>query len=236
MHATAHRCSFMRLHTGVHACDCTQVFMHATAHRCSCTRLHTGVHACDCTQVFMHVTAHKGWMNTVRESALKVDSRRKKPLLHRGIEPASTACLSDALPTELHPTPFPLNGSNLPRVHEICSLCYGMNTDFPNAPGKEYLFQASAVQMVTQQLFYAFFSDMHPSRHHSWLCVHVARDSLRGYDHFSEAISFEVSSIWTRLSWCKGYSYSECEWGSFFFFLRMMREGATVTRLENFPS
>ena len=54
-----------------------------------------GVNACDCTQ---------GRTDTVRESALKVDWE-KNPLLQCGIEPASAACRSDALPTWLHPFP-----------------------------------------------------------------------------------------------------------------------------------
>ena len=54
----------------------------------------TDVNACDCT---------RGCTDTVRESALKIDSGRKIPCPHRGIEPASAACRSDALPTELHP-------------------------------------------------------------------------------------------------------------------------------------
>ena len=57
----------------------------------------TDVNACDCTQ---------GCTDTVRESALKVDSGEGGgifPSPHRGIEPASAACRSDALPTELHP-------------------------------------------------------------------------------------------------------------------------------------
>ena len=43
--------------------------------------------------------------DTVRESALKVDSE-KNPLPHRGIEPASAACRSDTLRTELDPHPL----------------------------------------------------------------------------------------------------------------------------------
>ena len=55
--------------------------------------MRTDVNACDCA---------RGCTDTVREPALKVDWE-KNPLLHRGIEPASAACRSDALPTELHP-------------------------------------------------------------------------------------------------------------------------------------
>ena len=58
-----------------------------------------------CTQLFMHAIAHEGCRDTVRESALKVDWK-KNPWLHRGIEPASAACLFNALPTELHPRPI----------------------------------------------------------------------------------------------------------------------------------
>ena len=38
-------------------------------------------------------------MDTISESALKVDSGRKALLSYRGIEPALVACQSDALPT-----------------------------------------------------------------------------------------------------------------------------------------
>ena len=54
----------------------------------------------------MHAIAHGGCTETVRESALEVDSGRKKFLPHRGLEPASVLRLvfqSDALPTK----PFP---------------------------------------------------------------------------------------------------------------------------------
>ena len=59
-----------------------------------------------CAQLSMHAIAHGGLRTLVRESALKADSGIKweeKNLSHRGIEPASAACWSDALPTELHP-------------------------------------------------------------------------------------------------------------------------------------
>ena len=51
----------------------------------------TYVNACDCTQ---------GCTDTESESELKVDWE-ENPLPHRAIEPASAACRSDALPTEL---------------------------------------------------------------------------------------------------------------------------------------
>ena len=41
----------------------------------------------------MHTIAHWGCMNTVRESALKVDWE-ENPLLHQGIGPASVFCLA----------------------------------------------------------------------------------------------------------------------------------------------
>ena len=52
----------------------------------------------------MHEIAHGGVRHrerTCTESSLWEEN----PLLHRGIEPASAACRSDALPTELHPIP-----------------------------------------------------------------------------------------------------------------------------------
>ena len=50
------------------------------------------INACDCTC---------RCMDTVRESALKVDSGRKIPLPHRGVKPPSAACRSDAVQIEL---------------------------------------------------------------------------------------------------------------------------------------
>ena len=54
--------------------------------------------------MLMHATAHGSCTDTVRESALKIDSgRRKKTLPLLGPEPASVLRLafqSDALPTE----------------------------------------------------------------------------------------------------------------------------------------
>ena len=45
----------------------------------------------------------QGFTDTVRESTLKVDSKKKNPLLHQGIEPVLATCQSNARPTELHP-------------------------------------------------------------------------------------------------------------------------------------
>ena len=56
-------------------------------------------------QILMHVIAHRGVQTHVRvctESGLW----EKNPLPHRGIEPASTVCGFDAVPTELHPNPI----------------------------------------------------------------------------------------------------------------------------------
>ena len=55
--------------------------------------------------MLMHAIA-QGVYKIARESALKADSGRKNPLPHQGIEPASAACRSGALPTELHPNLF----------------------------------------------------------------------------------------------------------------------------------
>ena len=55
----------------------------------------TDVNACDCT---------RGCTDTVRESALKVDSRRNIPC-HTGKSNPSVMCQSNALPNELHPNP-----------------------------------------------------------------------------------------------------------------------------------
>ena len=60
-----------------------------------------------CAQMLTHAIAHCGCTDTVRESALKVDPKTS-PFPHRGIEPASAVCRSDAVPTELH-LPHPQN-------------------------------------------------------------------------------------------------------------------------------
>ena len=57
--------------------------------------MRTDVDACDRTRGL--------YGNRKRESALKVDSGSKIPCRTGGIEPASAACRSDVLPTELHP-------------------------------------------------------------------------------------------------------------------------------------
>ena len=67
----------------------------------------------------MHAIAHWGCTDTVRESALKVDWE-KNPLPHRGIEPASAACRSDALPTELTPPPPTHTHTHI----YLCNLIY----------------------------------------------------------------------------------------------------------------
>ena len=59
--------------------------------------MRTDVYACYCT---------RGCPDTVRESALKVDSGRKNTLPHRRIEPALAAWRSDALPMGYIPTPL----------------------------------------------------------------------------------------------------------------------------------
>ena len=65
------------------------------------------VNACDCTW---------GCMDTVEESALKVDSGRKTHCCSRGIKPASAEGRSDALPTELHLHPMKMAQENTPKA------------------------------------------------------------------------------------------------------------------------
>ena len=57
----------------------------------------TGVNACPCT---------RGCTDTVRVCTESWLPEKKTPLPHRGIEHASTACRSDALPTKPHPHPW----------------------------------------------------------------------------------------------------------------------------------
>ena len=56
-------------------------------------------------QVLMDAIAHGG-VRTPQESLHWKLTREKNPLPHRGIEPASAACRSNTLSTELHPRPF----------------------------------------------------------------------------------------------------------------------------------
>ena len=66
------------------------MLMHATAHAGYAT-----AHAGYATAHAGYATAHAGSANTVRESALKVDSGRKIPITHRQrIESASVLCLA----------------------------------------------------------------------------------------------------------------------------------------------
>ena len=81
-----------------------------------------------CAQTLMPAVAHGGARTHVGESALKVDWE-KNPLPHRGIEPASAACRSDALLAEPHPH---LSGRPkevvsvfiLPRLWRFCILSF----------------------------------------------------------------------------------------------------------------
>ena len=59
-----------------------------------------------CAHMLMHMTAHRGVLTHVRESALKVDSRRKIPFSQQGIEPASAAWQSNAVPISYVPIPL----------------------------------------------------------------------------------------------------------------------------------
>jgi len=67
---------------------------------CSCQ----GLGLLTCPQLLIHTIPNRGCTNTTRESALKVDSGRKIPLLCFGIKSTSVWCLafrSNALATEL---------------------------------------------------------------------------------------------------------------------------------------
>ena len=70
---------------------------------CRCLRLLT------CTLMLMYATAQWGCADTVRESALKLDSWGKNPLLYRGLELTLVLRLVfvlDTLPAELSPPHF----------------------------------------------------------------------------------------------------------------------------------
>ena len=75
-----------------------------------------------------HVIAHGGCTDTAREFAPKGDSGEKNPLPHQGIEPASAACRSDTLPTELHP--HTEKGQYAEKDSEDLCLC--VNIDAPS--------------------------------------------------------------------------------------------------------
>ena len=97
-----------RKSSATHSYQCVWYFrVFKQRHGCQCWGSLTGVY------ILMDAIAHEGSTDTVRESALKVDSGKKNPLPHRGIEPASSECRSDTLATELHPRPM---------YEEICSI------------------------------------------------------------------------------------------------------------------
>ena len=105
----------------------------------------TDVNACDCV-------AHGGCTDTVKESAL-TDDWEKNPLPHRGIEPVSAACRSDAIPAELHPNPF-----NVAEVLELPSsllrfVFFSISNSFPTFPIYK--------DVTTQESFY------HKTREHA---------------------------------------------------------------------
>ena len=55
-----------------------------------------------CARMEMHVVAPRG-VGHRKRACTESRLREKNPLPHRGIEPASAACWSSAVPTELHP-------------------------------------------------------------------------------------------------------------------------------------
>ena len=86
-----------------------------------------------CTPTLVPAIAHRGWTDTVKESALEVDTRRKIychtwysnphqhctwlfcPMPHLVLRPTSAlhlAFLSNALPAELSPPPVDVNNTN----------------------------------------------------------------------------------------------------------------------------
>ena len=60
------------------------------------SNVHTDVYACDCT---------RGYTGTRKRVCSESSLREKSPLPHRGLEPTSAACRSNALPSELLPAP-----------------------------------------------------------------------------------------------------------------------------------
>ena len=74
------------VHTDVDACDCTRGRTD--------TALRESAHG-GRTDTVLRESAHGGRTNTVlRETALEVDSGKKNPLPHRGLEPASVLRLA----------------------------------------------------------------------------------------------------------------------------------------------
>ena len=67
------------------------------------------VNACDCT--YMGVYGHR------KRFCAESWQWEKNPLLHQGIKPASVACQSNILPSELQPHPIPVD------LHEKCESC-----------------------------------------------------------------------------------------------------------------
>ena len=73
-----------------------------------------------CAHVLVHAIANVGCRDTVRESALKIDSGRKIPC----VAPGNQTCVnrSDALRTELHPRPAECDRLFLSANHETLHL------------------------------------------------------------------------------------------------------------------
>ena len=83
--------------------------------------------------MLMQAIAHKGCTDTVRESALNLDSGRKIPR-RTGTQPASVlrlASQSDALPDELFPVPYISNGILPPPPPPKIYIYLIMRTYFP---------------------------------------------------------------------------------------------------------
>ena len=90
-----------RKSSATHSYRCVQYFCVSKQwYGCQCLGFST------CTQMLMHATAYGGCADTVRESALKADSRRKNPFSI--LKPRSVlrmAIPSDTLPVEIFPAP-----------------------------------------------------------------------------------------------------------------------------------
>ena len=68
--------------------------------------------------MLMQAIAHGGCTDTRKRVCTESLLWEKNPLLHEGIEPASDACRSDALSTELHPHQSTLTSSQPPKSYQ----------------------------------------------------------------------------------------------------------------------
>ena len=117
--------------------------------------VHTHVNACDCTQ---------GCMDFVR-ACTQSWLWEKNPLLHQGIEPASVACWSDTLPTELHPSPSCY-------LYNVCFLFLFFQFHWQEVRDRQLhnTDDPPVLCVITRSIFHSIFTGIHPT-FFSWFLI-----------------------------------------------------------------